>query len=101
MGHNTPTRWFKDFLENLRTSQQEEQTAQGIPSSKQKLFPMIRFHDLRHLHATLLIGEGIDIYTVSRRLGHARTSTTADIYCHPLKANDIKAASVIESILFN
>jgi integrase len=97
MGHNTPTRWFKDFLADQRAKQQWEQTAAGIPVSEQKLFPKMRFHDLRHIHASLLIGKGVDIQTVSRRLGHARASTTANIYGHPLMANDAKAAAIIET----
>ncbi len=42
--------------------------------------PHIRLHDLRHFVATELLTEGIDVRTVANRLGHARTSTTMDIY---------------------
>jgi integrase len=41
-----------------------------------------RFHDLRHYHASVLIAEGADPVTVSKRLGHARVSETLDIYSH-------------------
>lgn len=99
MGHNTPTRWFKDFLDALRADQRQEQTAAGIPQSGHKVFPNMRFHDLRHLHASLLMGKGVDIQTISRRMGHARASTTANIYGHPLMANDRKAAEILESEL--
>ncbi|MBR6223741.1 MAG: site-specific integrase [Lachnospiraceae bacterium] len=51
----------------------------------------IRIHDLRHSHASLLISQGFDIVTVSRRLGHENVSTTLNIYSHmlPHKQNEI------------
>lgn len=42
----------------------------------------IRLHDFRHSHASYLISQGNDIQIVSNRLGHAKTSTTHDIYAH-------------------
>lgn len=42
--------------------------------------PRHRFHDLRHANATLLIEGGVDLALVSRALGHADLSTTADVY---------------------
>jgi len=48
--------------------------------------PHVRLHDLRHFVATELLTAGIDLCTVANRLGHARTSTTLDIYwawCRP------------------
>lgn len=44
--------------------------------------PHLRFHDLRHSCATLLLTNGIPISEVSRLLGHERVSTTLDIYSH-------------------
>ena len=61
--------------------------------------PDIRFHDLRHTSATLLIGNGVDIETVSYRLGHSKASVTLDIYAHPLPENDTAAADVLERAL--
>ena len=46
----------------------------------------IRFHDLRHTHASILIRAGEDILTTSRRLGHSRPSVTLDIYGHIIPA---------------
>jgi integrase len=40
----------------------------------------VRLHDLRHAYATIMIDEGVPVTTVSRLLGHAKTSTTTDIY---------------------
>jgi integrase len=51
-------------------------------------------------HPSILLSQGVDLETVSRRLGHARTSTTANIYCHPVHGSDERAANVIENLLF-
>ncbi len=44
--------------------------------------PAIRFHDLRHTYAALSIAAGVDLYTLSRRMGHKSISVTADKYGH-------------------
>lgn len=59
----------------------------------------VRFHDLRHAHATQLLARGMDIPTVSSRLGHANSSTTLNIYAHVLDANDREAADMIGDLL--
>jgi len=46
--------------------------------------PQMRFHDLRHAAATLMLALGIPLLEVSRALGHSQTSTTLDIYSHAL-----------------
>lgn len=51
-----------------------------------------RLHDLRHAHATELIGDQVDIRTVAGRLGHANPSTTLAIYSHFIAAKDVEAA---------
>ena len=61
--------------------------------------PHIRLHDLRHFVATELLTEGIDVRTVANRLGHARTSTTLDIYWAFVPARDRDAADHLEAIL--
>ena len=61
--------------------------------------PLIPLHGLRHTAATLLIANGVDVRTVSGRLGHANTSTTLNIYSHALEEFDRKAADVLEQVL--
>ncbi len=60
-----------------------------------------RVHDLRHYVATQLLTAGIDARTVANRLGHARTSTTLDIYWAWLPARDRDAARHLENLLDN
>lgn len=48
--------------------------------------PRIRFHDLRHTYASLMIGQGMTLPWVSRQLGHSRVSVTADVYAHEFDA---------------
>lgn len=62
-------------------------------------FGNLRFHDLRHTQATLLIGNGIDIKTVQSRLGHSRAATTLDIYACALPENDRKAANLLGGLI--
>jgi integrase len=46
--------------------------------------PDIRFHDLRHSAATLLLGEGVHPKIVQELLGHSTISMTMDVYSHAL-----------------
>lgn len=55
--------------------------------------------DLRDYSASVLIAAGVDIATVSHRLGHAKISTTLDIYTHMLEANDRAAADVVGAVV--
>jgi integrase len=59
----------------------------------------VRFHDLRHAHATQLLAAGVPVRTVSGRLGHATAMTTLNVYAHVLEESDERAASVIGEIL--
>ncbi|MBD7942520.1 site-specific integrase [Psychrobacillus sp. FSL K6-2684] len=50
--------------------------------------PNIRFHDIRHTHASILISTGIDIVKISKRLGHANPKITLEFYAHLLPNTD-------------
>lgn len=54
-----------------------------------------RFHDLRHSHASNLLGAGVDMFVVSKRLGHSTITITVDIYGHLGKAADDAVLSAI------
>ena len=61
--------------------------------------PNIRFHDLRHTAATLMLNKGIPVFIVSRRLGHAKPSITLDIYGHLIPGQQKIVASLMDEIL--
>jgi len=74
-----PSIWFHNFL-------------------KRHNLPQITFHQLRHTNASLLLAQGVDIATVSKRLGHAKNSITLDIYSHAMKAKDKEAADKLNNL---
>jgi integrase len=61
--------------------------------------PRVSFHALRHTHASMLIRAGVDVLTISRRLGHSSTSMTLDVYGHLMEGADAAAAKAIEGVL--
>jgi integrase len=61
--------------------------------------PEITFHALRHSHASQLIASGVDIVTISKRLGHAKPSVTLAVYAHMFTSDDRKAAAAINAAL--
>ena len=78
---DTITQWLSDF-------------------SKKYDLPPIHPHKFRHTMASLLISNGTDILTVSKRLGHAKVSTTTDIYAHAIKKADEKTADFMADIIW-
>ena len=61
--------------------------------------PRLRFHDLRHTHASLLLSTGISPKVTQERLGHARIETTMNTYSHVLPSLQKEAADKIGEIL--
>lgn len=62
--------------------------------------PRIRFHDLRHTHATLLLKAGVPPKVVSERLGHATVALTMDIYAHVIPGMQAEAAQLFHDLVF-
>ena len=89
MGLETPNRAFHRIIKNYNENRPDE-----APE-----LPMITLHGLRHTAATLLIGQGVNVKTVSNRLGHASTSTTMNIYAHALQELDRSASDTLENLL--
>jgi integrase len=58
--------------------------------------PEIRFHDLRHAHATLMVLGGVHPKVVSERLGHASVGITLDIYSHVLPSMQEEAVAAFD-----
>lgn len=82
MPPDTISRWFTNFLKRT-----------GLPP--------VRFHSLRHASASLAIAMGVNVKTVSNRLGHATISTTMDIYSHALLKPDMEAAQKLDTVFTN
>jgi integrase len=61
--------------------------------------PAVTFHALRHTHASMLINAGVDILTISRRLGHSKAAITLDVYGHLIGGADEAAADAISGAL--
>ena len=66
---------------------------------KNRKMPRVTFHGLRHSHASALIAAGLDVVSVSRRLGHASPALTLSVYSHLFVNNDEKAAAAIDAAL--
>jgi integrase len=71
-----------------------------VRHAKAAKLPHIRFHDLRHTHATLALAAGIHPKVVSERLGHASITITLDTYSHAIPAMQETAASLVASLVF-
>ncbi|MBR3224321.1 MAG: site-specific integrase [Atopobiaceae bacterium] len=64
-------------------------------------FVGLRFHELRHTHATLLISNGVDVKTVQMRLGHSSAVVTMSCYAHAIPLSDGAAAETLDAALFD
>lgn len=71
------TQWFAKFVKRT-----------GLPK--------VTVHSLRHTYASLMIADGIPLVVVSHQLGHAQTSTTANIYAHVIASAEAKAAQTFD-----
>jgi integrase len=60
--------------------------------------PRLRFHDLRHTHATALLSKALPIKAVSQRLGHSDVAITLRVYAHVLPADDAKLAGALHAM---
>jgi integrase len=61
--------------------------------------PRIRFHDLRHAHATHLLASGVHPKVASERLGHSQIGITLDLYSHVLPGMQEDAAARVDDAL--
>ena len=77
---DTPSKWFRAFAD-----------AHG--------FKGITFHDLRHIHASILLAKRVDISSISARMGHADPDITLRVYADALPPNDQAAAQAMDTLL--
>lgn len=66
--------------------------------SKRHNLPHINPHAFRHTMASMLYFNGVDSVSISKRLGHAQVSTTANIYAHVMEAADRKNADILADV---
>ena len=59
---------------------------------------IIRIHDLRHSHATMLVSSGVNIEVVSKRLGHANIDMTLNVYTHVMPVAEQHSVDVLEKL---
>lgn len=57
------------------------------------------FHSLRHSHVAYLLSQGVDLYAISKRLGHANMSITSNVYAYFIDEYKRKSDNLIESKL--
>lgn len=88
-------------------------TSRGTPTNKSNIrrtfkaitkkanLAKIRFHDMRHTHATLLLLQGVNSKIVSERLGHADVRITLDTYSHLLPSMQKETARSFGKMLFS
>lgn len=66
---------------------------------KRKNLPQIRFHDLRHTNASLMLAAGVSSKVAGDRLGHSKVAITLDLYSHVLESIDRDAAEKIDILI--
>lgn len=66
---------------------------------KENNLPLIRFHDLRHTHASLLLKERVEPKVISERLGHSNINITLDIYSHIYEETNMEVADTFDKII--
>jgi integrase len=59
--------------------------------------PDAGLHSLRHTHVSMLLASGMDVLTISRRIGHASVKVTLDTYGHLIHGTDDRAAQIIDA----
>lgn len=97
MGRSTPYQFFKRHLKryNQWVVNHEEQAR----SESLEVLPDIPLHGLRHSCATLLNYLDVNIIDIAKFLGHARSSTTMDIYAHSFEEQKREAVNKLEGFL--
>jgi integrase len=86
---------FKPILKSANEAARARSIEQGTQAA---VLPVIRFHDLRHTHATMLLSKGYSIKAVSHRLGHASIEITLKNYSHVLPEDDKALADGLDKM---
>jgi integrase len=98
LGNITPTTLVFGTVEGKLSSPDNLSRDWRRTCNARKL-PRVSFHALRHTHVSMLIRKGVDILTISRRLGHSKAAVTLDVYGHLIDGADEAAANAITGLL--
>jgi integrase len=86
--------------EKIRKEQEEIQEGHKLSDEdiNEKLLPEIKFYELRHTHATILLANGENIKVISERLGHKNIKTTLDVYASVMPRTKVKTAELLDKL---
>jgi integrase len=70
------------------------------PTLEKAKLPKVRFHDLRHTYASLLIDQGENIKYIQNQLGHSSPMLTLSVYAHLMNPTNQRAARQLENTVF-
>ena len=87
------------LAERIVTKVRRTRRGKKVTVDRTRLKPLLRFHDLRHTAATLVLEQGTHPAVVAAMLGHSKTSTTLNVYSHVVPSIMGAAAKAIEDIL--
>ncbi|MFT8632663.1 MAG: tyrosine-type recombinase/integrase [Liquorilactobacillus ghanensis] len=90
---------FKNQYNTIPTSSAVNKTLRECLKACEIDKPSLHFHSLRHTHVAFLLSKGIDLYIISKRLGHSDISTTSRVYSYLIDEYRMKSDNKIESIL--
>ena len=89
MNPSTPRRKMQRIIDCYNKSRKPEKPE----------LPNIRFHDLRHTSASILVASGLDLKSIASRIGHSDPSVTLKVYAHAFQSRDSTAAMALSKSL--
>jgi integrase len=90
-----PDNVVKRDFQNALNAAEKERAKNNLPE-----IGKVRWHDLRHTFGSLKIDQGEDLLYVSRQMGHASVSITADVYSHQIREHRPEAAARTDLAIF-
>ena len=92
---NNSTMVFRNVLGTIPTSNALNKCLRSIMSSAGMKKQGFHFHSLRHVHVAFLLSQGVDIYAISKRLGHSNITITLNTYSYLIDEYKAKSDTVI------
>lgn len=93
---------FENFMGTVPTTEAVNHTLKSLLDFLGIQRHNFHFHSLRHSHVAILLAKGVDIYAISKRLGHSNISTTTRIYAYLIdeykKENDKKIVKALDNL---